>query len=186
VNELDIRLRAVTAEDVNLFRRLATEPGLVGPNWYGFRDAEAAQRRFDTDGWLGPEDGRLMVAVADDTAGLVSWFATGVALTKYWNIGISLLPEWRGRGVGWRAQALLCDYLFAHTHSTFGDELMSMRLDCARRLLSDARFASLKVSDVAARCGFLEPSHFARRFRRAYGAGPTEFRETALRSSRLS
>ena len=115
MNELDIRLRAVTAEDVNLFRRLATEPGLVGPNWYGFRDAEAAQRRFDTDGWLGPEDGRLMVAVADDTAGLVSWFATGVALTKYWNIGISLLPEWRGRGVGWRAQALLCDYLFAHT-----------------------------------------------------------------------
>jgi AraC-like DNA-binding protein len=77
-------------------------------------------------------------------------------------------------------------YLFAHTHSTFGDELMSMRLDCARRLLSDARFASLKVSDVAARCGFLEPSHFARRFRRAYGAGPTEFRETALHSSRLS
>lgn len=71
-------------------------------------------------------------------------------------------------------------YLFAHTHSTFGDELMSMRLECARRLLSDARFSSLKVSDVAARCGFLEPSHFARRFRRACGAGPTEFREAAL------
>ncbi|MDM4784511.1 GNAT family protein [Micromonospora sp. b486] len=27
-----------------------------------------------------------------------------------------LLPEWRGRGLGWRAQALLCcDYLFSHT-----------------------------------------------------------------------
>ncbi|MFE9693735.1 GNAT family N-acetyltransferase [Micromonospora sp. NPDC005806] len=25
------------------------------------------------------------------------------------------MPEWRGRGIGWRAQALLCDYLFAHT-----------------------------------------------------------------------
>ena len=115
MSELDIRLRAVTAADIDLFRRLATEPGLVGPNWYGFRDAEAAQRRFDTDGWLGPDDGRLMVAVDDDTAGLVSWFATGVALTKYWNIGITLLPDWRGRGVGWRAQAILCDYLFAHT-----------------------------------------------------------------------
>ncbi|MEE3921864.1 GNAT family protein [Micromonospora sp. BRA006-A] len=33
----------------------------------------------------------------------------------YWEIGIVLLPEWRGRGLGWRAQALLCDYLFSHT-----------------------------------------------------------------------
>jgi ribosomal-protein-alanine N-acetyltransferase len=37
----------------------------------------------------------------------------GVA--KYWEIGIALLPEWRGRGIGWRAQAMLCDYLFSHT-----------------------------------------------------------------------
>jgi len=78
-------------------------------------------------------------------------------------------------------------YLFAHTNSTFGDELMNMRLECARRLLSDARFSALKVSDVAARCGFLEPSHFARRFRRAYGSGPAAFRETALsRGAHLS
>jgi AraC-like DNA-binding protein len=68
-------------------------------------------------------------------------------------------------------------YLFAHTDSTFGDELMRMRLDCAHRLLSDTRFAALTVSEVAGRCGFVEPSHFARRFRKAYGAGPMEFRE---------
>src|SRR5262245_64911061 len=49
------------------------------------------------------------------TAGLVSWRQTGVAVTRYWNIGIMLLPEWRRRGVGWRAQAMLCDYLFAHS-----------------------------------------------------------------------
>jgi AraC-like DNA-binding protein len=67
-------------------------------------------------------------------------------------------------------------YLFAHSDSTFGNELMRMRLDCAHRLLSDSRFAGLTVSEVAARSGFLEPSHFARRFRKAYGAGPTEFR----------
>ena len=67
-------------------------------------------------------------------------------------------------------------YLFAHTDSTFGRELMQMRLDCAHRLLSDARYAAMTVSEVAARCGFLEPSHFARRFRQAYGAGPVDFR----------
>jgi AraC-like DNA-binding protein len=67
-------------------------------------------------------------------------------------------------------------YLFAHAATTFGNELMQMRLDSAGRLLSDKRFDALSVSEVAARCGFLEPSHFARRFRRAFGLGPTEFR----------
>ena len=67
-------------------------------------------------------------------------------------------------------------HLFANTDTTFGNELMRMRLECAHRLLSDTRFAALTVSEVAARCGFLEPSHFARRFRKAHGAGPVEFR----------
>ena len=57
---------------------------------------------------------------------------------------------------------------------------MRMRLECAHRLLSDARFAALTVSEVAERSGFLEPSHFARRFRKAYEAGPTEFRASRL------
>ena len=67
-------------------------------------------------------------------------------------------------------------YLFAQTDTTFGSELMRMRLDAARRLLADHRYAALTVSDIAARCGFLEPSHFARRFRKAFGVGPSEFR----------
>jgi ribosomal-protein-alanine N-acetyltransferase len=53
---------------------------------------------------------------ADGTAGMVSWVAgkySGYA--GYWEIGIVLLPEFRGRGIGWRAQALLADYLFTHT-----------------------------------------------------------------------
>jgi AraC-like DNA-binding protein len=67
-------------------------------------------------------------------------------------------------------------YLFANANSTFGGELMRTRLDCAHRLLSDTRYTALTVSEVAARCGFVEPSHFARRFRKAYGFGPTEYR----------
>lgn len=67
-------------------------------------------------------------------------------------------------------------YLFAQKSITFRSELMRMRLDAAQRLLSDKRYSALTVAEVAARCGFLEPSHFTRRFRKAYGAGPTEFR----------
>ena len=76
-------------------------------------------------------------------------------------------------------------YLFAQADTTFGNELMRMRLDSAQRLLSDKRYDALSVSEVAARCGFLEPSHFARRFRKAFALGPTEFRAARARGGVL-
>jgi AraC family transcriptional regulator, positive regulator of tynA and feaB len=69
--------------------------------------------------------------------------------------------------------------LFSRAGTTFGGELMRLRLEAAHRLLSDRRCQSLTVAEVAARCGFAEPSHFARRFRRAYGQGPLELRRRA-------
>jgi ribosomal-protein-alanine N-acetyltransferase len=120
VGDLSVRLRPVAEADLDMFRRFCTEPFLVGLDWGGFRDAEAPARRFATDGYLGTENGRLMVDAEVDrervTAGMVSYVENlygGVA--KHWEIGIALLPEWRGRGIGWRAQAMLCDYLFSHT-----------------------------------------------------------------------
>jgi RimJ/RimL family protein N-acetyltransferase len=115
VNDPLVRLRPVGSDDLAILRRFAVEPGLVGPNWLGFRDAGAVDRRFATDGYLGPDDGRLVVGVDDTAAGFVGWHAVQVTVPTYWNIGIVLLPEFRGRGVGWRAQALLCEYLFEHS-----------------------------------------------------------------------
>ena len=101
-----------------MFRRFVTEPGLIGLDWAGFRDAQGPARRFAEDGYLGVDNGRLMVGIEPDgvAAGLVSYQsrAYGQAGT-HWEIGIALLPEWRGKGIGWRAQALLCDYLFEHS-----------------------------------------------------------------------
>jgi ribosomal-protein-alanine N-acetyltransferase len=113
-----LRLRAVVEDDLAMFRRFAVEPGLIGLDWSGFRDAQAPARRFASDGYLGADDGRLVVELEEDgaVAGFVSYVAGlygGVA--KHWEIGIALLPEFRGRGVGWRAQAMLCDYLFQHS-----------------------------------------------------------------------
>lgn len=112
---MEVRLRALEVSDLAMFRRFAVEPGLGGPNWYGFRDPEAPRRRFETDNYLGPDDSRLAVTADGETAGFVGWHSQSYAMGKYWNIGIALLPEWRGRGVGWRAQAILCDYLFQHS-----------------------------------------------------------------------
>jgi RimJ/RimL family protein N-acetyltransferase len=113
-----IRLRPVAADDLDMFRRFATEAGLIGLDWSGFRDAQAPARRFAVDGFLGEEDGRLMVEVERDraAAGFVSWRAGRFGPAAFhWEIGIALLPPWRRRGIGWRAQAMLCDYLFAHS-----------------------------------------------------------------------
>ena len=119
MSELSVRLRPAVVADVDLFRRYAVEPELLGLDWHGFTDANAPARRFETDGYLGPDNGRLMVEVNSTdpaTAGFVSYRAKAVgAMAQHWEIGIALLPEWRGRGIGWRAQAHLCDYLFDHS-----------------------------------------------------------------------
>ncbi|RBQ16237.1 GNAT family N-acetyltransferase [Spongiactinospora rosea] len=105
----------MTEDDLGMFRRFMTDPEPAGPAWPGFRDAQAPARRFAADGYLGADDGRLVVAVDGVAAGYVSWVARGSSLSRHWEIGIGLLPDLRGRGVGWRAQAMLCDYLFAQT-----------------------------------------------------------------------
>jgi ribosomal-protein-alanine N-acetyltransferase len=112
---MDVRLRPVGEPDLEMFRRFRTEPGLIGRDWFGFQDAGQVARRFAEDGYLATDNGRLIVDVGA-VAGLVSWSAGRYSgAGGFWEIGIALLPEMRGRGIGWRAQALLTDYLFQHT-----------------------------------------------------------------------
>jgi len=71
-------------------------------------------------------------------------------------------------------------YAFASAQTTFVEKLMELRLERARQMLGDAQLFDLPVAEVAARCGFADPSHFARRFRRHYGHSPLKFRELGL------
>ncbi|MDG6100949.1 GNAT family N-acetyltransferase [Dactylosporangium aurantiacum] len=101
-----VRLRPVTEPDLAMFHRFATEPGLIGLDWAGYRDPHAAARQFAADGFLGPTYGRLIVETEPDgvAAGFVSYLAGRYGgPIGYWEIGIALLPQWRGRGLGWRA-----------------------------------------------------------------------------------
>ena len=70
-------------------------------------------------------------------------------------------------------------YAFAAAGTTFVEELMQARLQRARELLADPKLGDLAVIEVAARCGFADPSHFARRFRRRFGLAPLAFRRAA-------
>ncbi len=71
-------------------------------------------------------------------------------------------------------------YAFAAAGTTFVEELMKLRLERAREILSDAREAAPRMEDVATRCGFTDPSHFARRFRKKYGRAPLQYRRAVL------
>ncbi len=108
--------------DLGMFHRFVVEPGLIGLDWSGFSDPKAVQRRFDTDSYLAADDGRLIVDVATETdpgwepAGLVSYLRRWHGTRSFsWEIGIALLPERRGQGIRWRAQAIFCSYLFENT-----------------------------------------------------------------------
>lgn len=72
-------------------------------------------------------------------------------------------------------------YAFAGAHTTFVERLMGLRLGRAREMLTDARLFDLPVAEIASRCGFADPSHFARRFRRRFGQSPLQFRSSVTR-----
>lgn len=66
--------------------------------------------------------------------------------------------------------------IFAGHNTTFGAELLALRLNHAKDILQDARFAAYRISDVAYACGFTDPSHFARKFRERFGHAPLALR----------
>ncbi len=70
------------------------------------------------DGPMPPELGRMLVLADGVVVGDVSWHSVWYGPnsgSKARNIGISLTVGARGRGIGWRAQRLLVEHLFATT-----------------------------------------------------------------------
>lgn len=112
----EIRLRPAYLDDLDLLRRFTAEPEVLGPDWSGFQSIGQIRRRLEDDGLLGDEGGLLIIEAGDRGVGEVSWRAVRYGGKPHaWNIGVAVIPEARGRGIGAQAQALLVRYLFAHT-----------------------------------------------------------------------
>jgi len=68
--------------------------------------------------------------------------------------------------------------LFEADGTTYSEYVLAQRLSQAYRLLANPRHARRAIADIAAQCGFGDPAYFSRRFRRAYGAPPSDLRAT--------
>ena len=114
-----IHLRPLSESDLPVLERLAVDPRIAGPfDWHGFGDPGARRRRLADDGFLGRDPRNLAIALDQDDSciGDVSWLAVPTGPTSTcWNIGIVIVPEFRGKGHGTAAQRLLTGYLFATT-----------------------------------------------------------------------
>ena len=73
--------------------------------------------------------------------------------------------------------------LFATAGTTYGHQLLRIRMERATAMLSDKCFAAMGISEIAALCGFNDPSHFARRFRARFNHTPGMYRTLHLATS---
>lgn len=62
--------------------------------------------------------------------------------------------------------------------TTFAQALLEVRMQSAKRMLSDRRFDSLTVGEIGRRNGFSDASHFVRQCRRHLGSTPGVLRRT--------
>jgi RimJ/RimL family protein N-acetyltransferase len=112
-----VRLRPVRSDDIPLL--CGSDPNADPFGFYGFTPTNALERAFAANGLISDDNGTLAVEDENGTvAGTVGWFAVrhGPASTaRALNIGIALLPQQRGRGLGTAAQEALAAYLFDNT-----------------------------------------------------------------------
>ena len=66
--------------------------------------------------------------------------------------------------------------LLQETGSSFTERVLEFRLQRACAMLADMRHDRMKIGEIAEACGFNEIPYFNRRFRRRFGASPTQYR----------
>jgi RimJ/RimL family protein N-acetyltransferase len=137
-----VSLRPVLEDDLVTLDRFMLEPAVAGIyQWFGWSDPGRWRRRWAENGMLDDDGGMLMVVRDDERLGFVAWRKVATSRTSfYWNIGINLMPEARGRGYGTRAQRLLVCYLFAHTSVARIDADTEVENVAERRALEKAGF----------------------------------------------
>lgn len=116
----EVALRAFRDDDLWFLDRANAGAEAFGDfEWTGFVDPHARRRRWEHDGYIGTESSAVAIVLPDDgdVVGLASWKAQNRAGTPVvcYEIGVVLLPEYRGRGLGIAAHRVLVDHLLRYT-----------------------------------------------------------------------
>ena len=112
-----VALDRVTEADLGILEELTQDPASTGEfAWLGWNKLARFRQWWADNRLISDDHGILMVVRGADRLGFVSWYKVpATSGYYYWNIGIALLPEARGKGYGAQAQRMLAKYLFAHT-----------------------------------------------------------------------
>lgn len=116
-----VSLRPFREQDLSFLDRLGSDPSLSGRYvWAGFRDSQFRRRRWEQDGYVAAGSTAVAIVGADELAGpdavlgIASWDAKdrGGPPGGCFEIGLALLPEYRGKGLGTAAHAVVVRHLF--------------------------------------------------------------------------
>jgi AraC family transcriptional regulator len=118
--------------------------------------------------------GATAVDAETDSGAMPPWLKSAREALEERNVGISLGAVARGLGVHPVHLTRSFRYFF---RCTPGEYLRSVRLERAARYLSRSRLA---LAEVALASGFTDQSHFTKRFARAFGVTPGEYRRLTI------
>ena len=113
----EVTLLPLAEADLVILERLTQDPAATGEfAWFGWHRLAQYRQSWADNRLISDDDGILVVVRGEDRLGIVSWRKVpSTPACYYWNIGIALLPEARGKGYGTQAHRALARYLFAHT-----------------------------------------------------------------------
>ena len=136
-------LRPYAVADVDRFSEEFSTPQSRGElQWFGFQNAQRSHAEFEQTGYLAEDGGRLVIEAGGAWAGRIQWFrrSWGPSASWCWEIGILIVPDFRGQGIGTCAQRQLVSYLFGHTHAHRVQAVTDVANMAEQRALEKARF----------------------------------------------
>jgi RimJ/RimL family protein N-acetyltransferase len=144
-----VRLRDATTADVDLLEAWSRSPESRGTfNDFDMPPLDGRElREALAAGPLRNErNGEMIVELAPEGTpiGTIGWHEVHYGpgpRSRAWNIGIALLPEFRGHGYGATAQRLLADHLFATTDANRVEAQTDVDNLAEQRALEKAGFA---------------------------------------------
>jgi RimJ/RimL family protein N-acetyltransferase len=112
-----VELRPVREDDLPVLEGLTWDPETAGEfAQFGWFDPGLWRRRWAAEEMISADGGVLMAASGEVTLGFVNWRRQPCTpAAYYWEIGIAIVPQARGRGHGTEAHRLLARYLLANT-----------------------------------------------------------------------